>query len=287
MSPKVSILLDFFMLDSSLVFPPCILDLLLAKDYKALKSPSVVYPAGQRLRPERMSIGYCHCFGIFTIQFWTIYTDRQSIRWDLKDSYGYSHYTCHDRIHKAGVIPSSLHQKVKFIHEGRIITIKSDRDIVTSFELVLQISHNEDDLHLIRFTFQEHNERHVLYAWLGIGSPPAGVARVAFTDDHDIPYGLGYTPSKEDLVDYFTRGLEHSPHIEGVDCVPETVEIQGIQQALGQMCLSFETIKPPEAIIVASPSLDRASVFSICFPKEILTMTCLWIGIWFRWCDSA
>ena len=26
-------------------------------------------------------------------------------------------------IHKAGTIPSSLHQKVKFIHEGRIITI--------------------------------------------------------------------------------------------------------------------------------------------------------------------
>ena len=26
-------------------------------------------------------------------------------------------------IHEAGAIPSSLHQKVKFIHEGRIITI--------------------------------------------------------------------------------------------------------------------------------------------------------------------
>ena len=42
---------------------------------------------------------------------------------------------------------------MKFIHEGRIITIKSDRDIVTSFELVLQISHSEDDLHFTRFTF--------------------------------------------------------------------------------------------------------------------------------------
>ena len=25
-------------------------------------------------------------------------------------------------IHRAGVIPSSLHQKVKFIHEGQVIT---------------------------------------------------------------------------------------------------------------------------------------------------------------------
>ena len=39
----------------------------------------------------------------------------------------------HPWIHEAGVIPSSLHQKVKFIHEGRIITIQPDRDVVTSF----------------------------------------------------------------------------------------------------------------------------------------------------------
>ena len=58
-------------------------------------------------------------------------------------------------IHEAGAIPSSLHQKVKFIHEGRIITIQSDRDIITSFEPVLHISHSEDDLHLTGFTFDE------------------------------------------------------------------------------------------------------------------------------------
>ena len=58
-------------------------------------------------------------------------------------------------IHEAGAIPSSLHQKVKFIRKGRIITIQSDKDIVTSFEPVLQISHNEDDLHLTGFFFYE------------------------------------------------------------------------------------------------------------------------------------
>ena len=58
-------------------------------------------------------------------------------------------------IHEAGAIPSSLHQKVKLIHEGRTITIQSDRDVIISSEPVLQISHSEDDLHLIGFTFDE------------------------------------------------------------------------------------------------------------------------------------
>ena len=46
-------------------------------------------------------------------------------------------------------------------------------------------------------------------------------------------------------------------------------EIQGIQHALGQICLNSETTKPLEAVTVAPPSPDRASVFSMCFPEEI------------------
>ena len=33
--------------------------------------------------------------------------------------------------------------------------VQSDRDVITYSELVLQIIHNEDDLHLIEFTFNE------------------------------------------------------------------------------------------------------------------------------------
>ena len=61
----------------------------------------------------------------------------------------------HPWIHEAGAIPSSLHQKLKFIHEGRIITIQSNRDVVTSSKLVLHISHSEDYLHLTGFTFDK------------------------------------------------------------------------------------------------------------------------------------
>ena len=56
------------------------------------------------------------------------------------------------------------------------------------------------------------------------------------------------------LADYFTKGSEYAPRTEGVDHVSKIAEIQGIQYALGHMCLSFETIEPPEAMIVALPS---------------------------------
>ena len=58
-------------------------------------------------------------------------------------------------IHKASAIPSSLHQKLKFIHQGPIITILSNIDVVTSSEPVLHISHSKDDLHLTGFIFDE------------------------------------------------------------------------------------------------------------------------------------
>ena len=177
---------------------------------------------------------------------------------------------------------------MKFIHEGRIIMIQSDKDVITSFEPVLQISHNEDDLHLTGFVFDEvqvisleddyrdmvpmsfdqHSSTLVLSMMkgmsympgLGLGRRQQGPREFTFTIDHDIPYGLGYTPSDDDarhmamlcrdrvrarlfgvpfdyplhpytfqLADYFTRGSGHAPHTEGVDHVSKMAEIRGIQ----------------------------------------------------------
>ena len=58
-------------------------------------------------------------------------------------------------IHRAEVIPSSLHQKVKFIHEGKVITIQSIGDTYSISEPVLEISHGDDDQFLTSFTFDE------------------------------------------------------------------------------------------------------------------------------------
>ena len=84
-----------------------------------------------------------------------------------------------------------------------------------------------------------------------------------------VPFDYPLRPYTFQVIDYFTRGLEHAPHTEGFDHVSEMAEIQGIQQALRQMCLSSKTTGPPEAMIVAPPSPDRASVFSMYFLEEV------------------
>ena len=58
-------------------------------------------------------------------------------------------------IHRAGAIPYSLHQKVKFIHDGQVVIVQSVGDMFISVELVLQINHSDDDLLLTGFTFDE------------------------------------------------------------------------------------------------------------------------------------
>ena len=103
--------------------------------------------------------------------------------------------------------------------------IHYDRDVVTSSELVLHISHSENDLYLIRFTFDEvqvvsleddnrdlvpmsfdqHNNILVLsmmrgmsyMPYLGLGRRQQGLREFTFVVDHDIPYGLGYTPIED------------------------------------------------------------------------------------------
>ncbi|RVW77425.1 hypothetical protein CK203_048033 [Vitis vinifera] len=191
-------------------------------------------------RPERMSIGYCHCFGIFTIQFWAIYADVRA----------------YDRTQR---------------------TVMGLR-IQTSFNLLLiapgfmrWVLYHFPSLEVQQHSGTQYDERHVLYSWLGIGSPLVGGASL-----------LSYLimTYHMDWVTLLLRMMHdtwrlhrdrHVPRTEGVDRVPEAVEIQG------QMRLSSETTMPPEAMIVASPSPDRASVFSMCFPEEILDYDCLWI----------
>ncbi|RVW68741.1 Retrovirus-related Pol polyprotein from transposon 412 [Vitis vinifera] len=179
-------------------------------------------------------------------------------------------------IHEAGAIPSSLHQKVKFIHEGRIITIQSDRDIITSSEPVLHISHSEDDLHLTGFTFDEvqvvsledgsrdmvpmsfdqHSSTLVLSMMRGMSYLPGIGERARMSG---IPFDYPLRPYTFQLADYFIRGSEHTPRTEGTVHIPETVEIQDIQQALGQIHLDTGTTEAPGAMIVTPPSPDRAS----------------------------
>ena len=58
-------------------------------------------------------------------------------------------------IQRAGAIPFSLHQKVKFIHDGQVITMKFVGDMFIYSKPVLQISHSDDNLFLTGCTFDE------------------------------------------------------------------------------------------------------------------------------------
>ena len=58
-------------------------------------------------------------------------------------------------IHRAGTIHYSLHQKVKFIHDGQVVIVQSVGNMFISSEPVLEISHNDDDLFFTGFTFDE------------------------------------------------------------------------------------------------------------------------------------
>ena len=44
---------------------------------------------------------------------------------------------------------------MKFIHDRQVIMVQSTIDMFASFEPILQISQNEDDIFLIGFTFDE------------------------------------------------------------------------------------------------------------------------------------
>ena len=119
------------------------------------------------------------------------------------------------------------------------------------FDEVQVVSLEDDDRDMVPMYFDQHNNTLVLSMMkgmsymngLGLGHRQQGPREFAFTIDHDIPYGLGYTPSEGDarhmamlrqdrvrarlfgvlfdyplrpytfqLANYFTRGLEYAPH---------------------------------------------------------------------------
>ena len=81
---------------------------------------------------------------------------------------------------------------MKFIHEGCIITIQSDKDVVTSSKLVLHISHSEDDLHLTGFTFDE-------------------VQVVSLEDDNKDLVPMSFDQHSSTLVLSMMRGMSYMP----------------------------------------------------------------------------
>ncbi|KAJ9687255.1 hypothetical protein PVL29_015932 [Vitis rotundifolia] len=220
-------------------------------------------------------------------------------------------------IHRAGVIPSSLHQKVKFIHDGQVVVVQSVGDMFISAEPVLEISHVDDDLFLIGFTFDEvqtlemedfcrdfvamsfdqHSSTVVLgimrsmsyLPGMGLGRRQHGPSEFMTFSDRDVPFRLGFIPTKADyhymarlrrervrarlthtpfyypvrpytlsLADYFVRASE--PH------APSDGIIRGFNTTQE---LSDGALGPSTFALIAPPSPDRTSLMTLCFPDEI------------------
>ena len=115
---------------------------------------------------------------------------------------------------------------MKFIYEGRVISIQSSRDIYSSSEPVLEISHSDDDLFLTGFTFdgvqivvieESYGDqvplpfnrfsgtfvldmmRGMFYLHgLVLGRRQQGISEFIAAVSHDVPFGLGYTPTEAD-----------------------------------------------------------------------------------------
>ncbi|RVW76165.1 hypothetical protein CK203_044221 [Vitis vinifera] len=79
-------------------------------------------------------------------------------------------------IHQAGAIPSSLHQKVKFIHEGQHGSI-----------VVLDMMRDMSYL-----------------PGMGLGRRQHGPSEFITIPDHDVPFGLGFIPTEADYL-YMAR----------------------------------------------------------------------------------
>ncbi|RVW39426.1 Transposon Ty3-G Gag-Pol polyprotein [Vitis vinifera] len=129
-------------------------------------------------------------------------------------------------IYVAGAIPSSLHQKVKFIHDGQVITVRSTRDIFVASEPVLQISHRRRQQGPSEFIAAIDHD-----TTFGLGFIPTEVdyRHMEWLRKERVRARLSYTPFdypirlyRMSLADYFVRGSETRPRLEEIDSVAHT-----------------------------------------------------------------
>ncbi|RVW11730.1 hypothetical protein CK203_110105 [Vitis vinifera] len=168
-------------------------------------------------------------------------------------------------IHVAGAIPSSLHQKVKFIHDGQVITVRSTRDIFAASEPVLQISHSEDDL------FDWHSSTVVLdmmrgmtfLPGMGLGRRQQGPSEFIAAIDHDTTFGLGFIPTEADYRHMArAQGEGSETRLEEIDSVVHTDRETELQHLFHQLQLSDGAPDFSFPLTITPTSPDRASICS-------------------------
>ncbi|RVW78390.1 hypothetical protein CK203_051418 [Vitis vinifera] len=184
----------------------------------------------------------------------------------------------------AEALPSSLHQKVKFIHDRQ----------------VLQISHSEDDLFFTRFTFDEvqtlevgdfyrdlvgmsfdqHSSTVVLNMMRGMSFMPgleANYRYMAHLHQERVrayltctPFDYPIRPYRMSLENYFVRGSKAHPHMGDFDVVTDIKGVDELQHQFHHLQLGDETSGAPVLVMIVHSLPNRASFLSLCFPRRLL-----------------
>ncbi|RVW84686.1 Retrovirus-related Pol polyprotein from transposon 17.6 [Vitis vinifera] len=241
---------------------------------RLFRPPSSICPSGQWLDPEHMSSGHRHrswyapsdfgpstqtvraydstrreVMGTLEIELLIGPTTFITVFQVLRIPTSFNLLLGRPWIHRARAIPSSLHQKVKFIHEGQVVVVQSVGDMFIFAEPVLQINHSDDDLLLTGFTFDEVQT-------LELEDFCRDFVAMSF-DQHgctvvlDMMRGMSYLPG---------MGLGRRQH------GPERAELQRLVQ---QLRLRDGAPGPSTSALITPSSPDRTSLMTLCFPGKI------------------
>ncbi|KAL6314846.1 hypothetical protein AAG906_029062 [Vitis piasezkii] len=182
-----------------------------------------------------------------------------------------------------GVIPFLLHQKVKFIHKGQVVTVQFAGDI-----------HDDDDLLLTRFTFDEvqtlemedfcrdfvamsfdqHGSTVVLdmmrsmsyLLGMGLGRRQHGPNEFMTMPDHDILFGLGFIPTEADYRYMAHLRKKWSDKIIGGLSTTQEAELQRL---IHQLHLSDRAPDTSSSTLTTPSSPDRMSLMTLYFTDEV------------------
>ncbi|RVW90548.1 hypothetical protein CK203_031049 [Vitis vinifera] len=190
-------------------------------------------------------------------------------------------------IHRAGAIPSSLHQKVKFIHGGQVVVVQSVGDMFIAAGASWEHSG------------ARYYAEHVLSTWHGLGRRQHGPSKFIAIPDHDVLFGLGFIPTEADylymarlrkervrarlthtpfyypmcpytrsLADYFVRASEPHTPSDGIVGGLSTTQEAELQRLVQQLRLRDGAPGPSTSVLIAPSSPDRTSLMTLCFPDE-------------------
>ncbi|KAL6348453.1 hypothetical protein AAG906_007385 [Vitis piasezkii] len=145
---------------------------------------------------------------------------------------------------------STLFQKVKFIHDGQVIT-QGPSEFITAID--------HDTTFGLGFIPTEAD-----YRYMARLRKERVRARLSHT-----PFDYLIRPYRMSLADYFVRGSEIRPRIEEIHSVVHTNREIELQHLFHQLQLSDGAPSTSVSMAITPTSPDRASMLSLCFPEEI------------------